>query len=95
VQRVEVGDTIDAEHHGFAVDHELPVPVLQRRFDDPRVSAGPVVAALGDQAHALAVALKPQPVDVVFDLVESMGLVGTLVALVGMQNSNALNMARR
>jgi hypothetical protein len=26
--RVEVGDTVNSEHHRFAVDHELTVPVL-------------------------------------------------------------------
>ena len=70
VQRVEVGDAVHPEHHRFAVDDKRPMPVLQRRLDDPRVAAGPVGAALGDQAHLVAVALQPQPVAVVFDLVE-------------------------
>ncbi|WP_208610753.1 hypothetical protein [Bradyrhizobium shewense] len=26
VQRVEIGNAIDAEHHGFAVDNELLLP---------------------------------------------------------------------
>jgi hypothetical protein len=28
-QRVEVGDSVDAEHHRFAVDHEVLLPVFQ------------------------------------------------------------------
>ena len=48
---------MNAQHHRLAVDHELPIAVLQRRLHNPRISVGPVLAALGDQAHALAVAL--------------------------------------
>jgi len=48
----------DAEHHRLAIDHKLLAPVLQRRFDNPWVTVGPVVAALGDQPHAIAAALK-------------------------------------
>jgi hypothetical protein len=36
VQRVEVGDAINAKHNGFAVNDELTVLVSQRRFNDPR-----------------------------------------------------------
>jgi len=45
VQGVEVGDAIDAEHHGLAADDELLVAVLQRTLDDPRIPCSPVVAA--------------------------------------------------
>ncbi len=45
MQRVEIRDTVDAEHHRLAVDHELPMAVLQRRLNNPRIAAGPVVAA--------------------------------------------------
>ena len=48
VERIEVGDTVDAQHHGLAIDDELPVPVLQRGFHDPRVSADPVASARGE-----------------------------------------------
>src|SRR6516165_3351757 len=70
VQGIEVGDAVDAEHHSLTVDHELPVPVLQRRFDDPRIAVAPVVPAAGDQADAVAITLQAQPVAVVFDLVK-------------------------
>ena len=33
VQRVEVRDAIDAEDHGFAVEHEQPLPDLARVAD--------------------------------------------------------------
>jgi hypothetical protein len=35
MQVVEVGDAVNPEHHRLAVNHELPVPVLQRRLHDP------------------------------------------------------------
>jgi hypothetical protein len=49
------------------------MPVLQRRFHDPRIAVCPVIAATGDQADAVAVAVQPEPVGVVLDLVESVG----------------------
>jgi hypothetical protein len=70
VQGVEVGDAIDAKHHGLAIDHELPVPVLARCLDDPRVAVRPVVATARNQAHAFAVPLQPEAVAVVFDLMQ-------------------------
>jgi hypothetical protein len=51
VQRIEVGDAVDTEHHCLAVDHELLMPVLQRRLDDPRVTVGPV----GDRRWRLVI----------------------------------------
>jgi hypothetical protein len=38
MQGVEIGDTIDAEYDGLAVDHELLDSTLERRLDDPRVA---------------------------------------------------------
>ena len=69
----EIGDAIDAEHHRFAVDDEAALADLSRRLHDPRISVGPVLAALGDQADPVAVALQPEPVGVVLDLVEPVG----------------------
>jgi hypothetical protein len=68
--RVQGVEVLDAEHHRLAVDHELPVPVFQSGFHDPRIAAGPVVAAARDQAHTLAITLKAQAIAVVFDLVQ-------------------------
>jgi len=70
MQRVEVGDAIDAQHDGLSVDDESGLAHLAGRFDDPRISVGEVLAATGHQAHALAVALKPQPVAVILDFVK-------------------------
>jgi hypothetical protein len=50
VQGVEIRDAVDAEHHSLAIDHELVVLVLQRGFDDPGISAAPVVAVAAEQA---------------------------------------------
>jgi hypothetical protein len=33
MERVEVGDAVEVEHHGLAIDDEPRMPVLQRRFD--------------------------------------------------------------
>jgi hypothetical protein len=66
VQGVEVGDAAEAEHDCLAVDDELPMPVLQRRLDDPREAIGPVVRAARDQANAIPVALQAQALAVVF-----------------------------
>jgi hypothetical protein len=54
MQRVEVGDALHAQHHRLAVDDEPRLPVLQRGLDDPRIAAGPVIAAARDQPHAVA-----------------------------------------
>jgi hypothetical protein len=70
VQRVEVGDAVDAEDDRLAIDDELLVSVLQRGLDDPEIALGPVVSAPRDQPHAIAGALDPQAVAVILDLVE-------------------------
>jgi len=58
VQGAEIGDAIDTEHDRLAVNDELPMPVLQRRLDDPGIAIGPVIAASGDQANAIPLALQ-------------------------------------
>jgi len=57
VQRVEIGDAVDAKDDGLAIDHEVLGAVLQRGLDDPRITLRPVIATLGDQADAIAIAL--------------------------------------
>jgi hypothetical protein len=42
IERIEVGDTVDAEHNGLTIDHEALGLVLQRGLHNPRVAAGPV-----------------------------------------------------
>jgi hypothetical protein len=39
MQRVEIGNAVNAEHHGLTVDDELLAPVLQRGLDDPGKSS--------------------------------------------------------
>jgi hypothetical protein len=73
VQRVEIGDAVDAEHHGLAVDGELVVLVLQRGFDNPRISSAAVVAVAAEQTNALTFALNDQAIAVIFDFVEPGG----------------------
>ena len=70
MQGVEVGDAI---HPELAIDDELALPDLPGDLHDP--GKAPVVAALGEQPHAVVVALNTKPVAVVFDLVEPIGAV--------------------
>ena len=92
MQRIEIGDAIDAEDDGLAVDDELLHPVLQRGFNDPRIPFCPVIPVPGEQAHAVAVALNAQPIPVIFDFVEPSARAGTSIPRVGIQNSKALFM---
>ena len=80
VQRVEIGDAIDAEDHRLAIDDELLDPVLERGFDNPRIAVRPIVPVAGNQPHAIAIPLDAQPVTVVLDLVEPVGSVRNLAA---------------
>jgi hypothetical protein len=57
MQRVEIGDPVDAQDHGLAIYDELLAAVPQRRLSDPGEALGPVVAAPGDQSNPGAVAL--------------------------------------
>jgi hypothetical protein len=57
MQRVEIGDPIDAEDHGFAVDHKLTDAVIQGGLTDSGEAARPIIATPADQPHAPAVAL--------------------------------------
>ena len=76
MQPVEVGDAVDTEQHGLAVDHERCIPIAQRGLGDQRISAAPVVAVPGEQPHALAVALNDQPIAVMLDFVDPFRPVG-------------------
>ena len=62
-------------HHGLAVEDEPLLADLARGFHDPRIAIGPVVTASCDQADAVAVPLQPEPVAVLFDLMEPVGAV--------------------
>jgi hypothetical protein len=65
VQCVQIRNAVDTEHHGRVIENELPLQDFPCRLDDPWISVGPVVATSRDQAHAVAVALQPEPVAVV------------------------------
>lgn len=73
MQRVEVRDAVDAEHHSLTVNDELLLSVLQRRLDDPGEALRPVMAGPGDQPHGFALALDAQAVAVIFDFVNPVG----------------------
>jgi hypothetical protein len=86
---LKIGDPINAEHQGFAVDDEPFGAVLKRRLDDPRVPVGPVGAAARGQAHAVAVALQPKAIAVVLISCSQSGPVGTLAPRAECKNQKA------
>ena len=61
--------TIDAQHNGLAIDHELLDAVLQGALGDPGIALRPVIAP-GDQADTIAVTLKAEAEAVVLDFVK-------------------------
>ena len=95
VEGVEIGDAVDAEDHGFAIEDEVLVADLAGGLRDPRVTRGPVVAASGDQADAVPIALQSEAVAIVFYLWSQSGPAGTVMALVARQNSKGLNILPR
>ena len=70
MQRVEIGDPVKAEDHGFAIDHKLADAVFQGGLTDPREAARPVIATSGDQPHAVAVTLDEDAKTVLLDFVK-------------------------
>jgi hypothetical protein len=62
VQRVEVGDAVDTEDDGLAVDHEALASVLERGFHDPGIAPRPVMAVPGKQPDVIAIAVNEPPV---------------------------------
>jgi hypothetical protein len=67
---IEVGDAIDPEHDGLAVDDKMLLPVLERSFGDPGIAPRPVMAAFGDEPHAVVLPDDEHPVAVELDFVE-------------------------
>jgi hypothetical protein len=53
MQRLEIGDAINAQDSGLAVDHKLADAVFQGGFDYPRITIRPVTAAARDQPDAI------------------------------------------
>jgi hypothetical protein len=95
VQAIEIGNAVDPEHHRLAIDHELPVAVLARASAIHAKAVGPVVAAAGDQAYAVAVALQVLPIANYLTSWKPVGAVGTEAAAVGRQNSKVLCIGKR
>jgi hypothetical protein len=92
MERIEIGDAINAEKDGLAIDDELLVSIFQRRLDDPGIALRPVVAAARDQPHTFAISLDAKAVAIIFDLVDPLGRSGTLMPRVGRQKSKVPNM---
>jgi hypothetical protein len=45
---------------GLAVEHELAGPVLERGLDNPRVSAGPIMAVAGEHSRPATQKVAPR-----------------------------------
>jgi hypothetical protein len=82
-----------AQDDSLAIDHKLLDAVLQGGLGHPRVALRPVIAATRDQPHPAAITLNAEAEAVMLDFGTTLAP-GTFVALVGRQNSNALNMRR-
>ena len=54
VQRVEVRDAVQTKDHGFAIDDEVLLPVLQRGLGDPGIPPGPIASIARQRADAVA-----------------------------------------
>src|SRR4051794_11493313 len=69
VQPVKIGNAVNAKQHRFAVKDERGLAVPESRFDNQRVTIGPVMAIAGKQPSALALALDDDAIAVIFDFV--------------------------
>jgi hypothetical protein len=70
MQSVEIRIAVNPKDDGLAIDHEMPLPVLQGGLDNPRTALAPVASTLRDQTDTVAIALHPKAVAVVLDLVK-------------------------
>jgi hypothetical protein len=78
MKRVKIWSAINAENDRLAVDDKMLLPVRQRGFDDPGIALALVVPALRKQPHAIVIALNPQAITVVLDLVKPFWTGGNL-----------------
>jgi hypothetical protein len=69
MKRIEIGNAVDAEDDSLAIDDELLSPILQRGLDDPGIALCLVIAAAGDQAHPVSIALDAEAGTIMFDSV--------------------------
>ena len=76
MQGIEIGDAVNAQDDGLAIEHKLPGAVLQGGFDDPWIALRPVVTAARKQADAITVPVNPEAVAVVFYFMEPIGAAG-------------------
>jgi hypothetical protein len=87
IQAVEVGDAINAGQHGFTVDYKLLGLDPACSLNDQRVTDGPVISVVGEQADTITVALtiKRNP-SCLISCIQS-GRDGTAVPRVGLQGA--------
>ena len=63
MQGIEIGDAVNAQDDGLAIEHKPPGAVLQGGFDDPWIALRPVVTAARKQADSVTVPVNPEAVD--------------------------------
>jgi hypothetical protein len=70
MQRVEIGDAIDAQDDRLAVDRKLLDAVLQGGLGNPWIALRPIIAAARDQPHPIAITLNADAKAVMLDFVK-------------------------
>ena len=63
MQGIEIGDAVNTQDDGLAIEHKLRDAVLQGGFGDPGIALRPVVTAARKQADAVTVPVNPEAVD--------------------------------
>lgn len=53
VQGIEIRDAVDAQVHGFAIDNEVLLAILQPGLGDPGITHCPISAVARQQAQAV------------------------------------------
>src|SRR3974390_1563487 len=92
VESIEIGDAVHSQDDSLAIDHKLLDAVLQGGLDYPRIALRPDITVARDQSHPIAVRSTRRRKPSCLISWSHSGPAGTLVALVGRQNSNDLGM---
>ena len=70
VEGIEIGDAINPEDDGLAVQHKPLLADFAGCLHDPWISVGPIIAASGDRADAITIPFQQEAVAIVFHFAE-------------------------